>query len=101
MGNPPAERPNGKRSAQLRLVSQVARLYHVRNLRQREIADLLRMSQARVSRLLAMAQEEGIVRTAVIVPEGLHPDPRGPSSWPTTSPRCTWSRSPAPKSIPV
>lgn len=77
MASPPAEGLNGKRSAQLRLVAQVARLYHVRNLRQREIADLLRMSQARVSRLLAMAQEEGIVRTAVIVPEGLHPDLEG------------------------
>lgn len=55
-------------------MSQVARLYHVRNLRQREIAERLHMSQARVSRLLALAEEEGIIRTAVIVPEGLHPD---------------------------
>ncbi len=58
MGNPPAERPNGKRSAQLRLVSQVARLFHVRNLRQREIADLLRMSPARVTRLLAIERRK-------------------------------------------
>lgn len=65
---------SGRAWAQLRLMAQVARLYHVRNLRQREIAERLNMSQARVSRLLAMAQDEGIIRTAVIVPEGMHPD---------------------------
>lgn len=74
MASPAADRRSGRRSAQLRLMSQVARLYHVRNLRQREIAELLQMSQARVSRLLALAQEQGFVRTAVIVPESLHPD---------------------------
>ena len=74
MSNRTGDRRIEQRSAQLRLMSQVARLYHVRNLRQREIADLLQMSQARVSRLLALAQEQGFVRTAVIVPEGLHPD---------------------------
>lgn len=61
-------------SAQLRLMSQVARLYHVRKLRQREIAARLHVSQARVSRLLAQAEEQGIVRTAVVVPDGLHPE---------------------------
>lgn len=77
MASPIEDRRTGRRAAQLRLMSQVARLYHVRNLRQREIADLLQMSQARVSRLLAQAQEQGFVRTAVIVPEGLHPDLEG------------------------
>lgn len=77
MSSPVEDRRNGRRSAQLRLMSQVARLYHVRSLRQREIAELLQMSQARVSRLLAMAEEQGFVRTAVIVPEGLHPDLEG------------------------
>lgn len=65
---------SAKSWTQLRLMSQVARLYYVRNLRQREIAERLHMSQARVSRLLALAQDEGIIRTAVTVPEGLHPD---------------------------
>lgn len=77
MTSPAQDRRNGRRSAQLRMMSQVARLYHVRNLRQREIAELLQMSQARVSRLLALAQERGFVRTAVVVPEGLHPDLEG------------------------
>lgn len=77
MASPIADRRTGRRAAQLRLMSQVARLYHVRNLRQREIAELLQMSQARVSRLLAQAEEQGFVRTAVIVPEGLHPDLEG------------------------
>lgn len=77
MASPAEDRRTERRSAQLRLMSQVARLYHVRNLRQREIAELLHMSQARVSRLLALAQEQGFVRTAVVVPEGLHPDLEG------------------------
>lgn len=71
--------PNGgsPTSPQLRLMSQVARLYHVRKLRQREIADRLQVSQARVSRLLALAEEQGIVRTAVVVPDGLFPEVEG------------------------
>ena len=59
---------------QLRVMTVVARLYHVDRVRQRDIAERLEMSQARVSRLLRQAQEHGIVRTLVAVPEGLHPD---------------------------
>lgn len=59
---------------QLRLMAMVARLYHVRGVRQRDIAERLEMSQARVSRLLGQAEELGIVRTVVVAPEGLHPD---------------------------
>lgn len=58
---------------QLRLITQVSRLYHVRGVRQRDIAQRLKMSQPRVSRLLGMAEQYGIVRTVVVVPEGLHP----------------------------
>lgn len=64
-------------SPQLRLMAQAARLYHVRKLRQREIAERLGVSQARVSRLLTQAEEQGIVRTAVVVPPGLHPELEG------------------------
>ncbi len=74
MTSPVGQRRPAGASTQLRLVSQVARLYHGRHLRQREIAERLHMSQARVSRLLAMAQDEGIVRTVVAVPEGLYPE---------------------------
>lgn len=56
----------------LRLMAVAARLYHVHGLRQRDIGDRLGMSQARVSRLLSQSEERGIVRTALVVPEGLH-----------------------------
>jgi DNA-binding transcriptional regulator LsrR (DeoR family) len=56
---------------QLRLTLKVARLYHEQNVLQPEIARRLHISQARVSRLLKQAQAEGIVRTTVVVPEGM------------------------------
>ena len=58
----------------LRLVTKVARLYHARGLRQVEIAERLRLSQPRVSRLLAQAEELGIVRNIVDVPVELNRD---------------------------
>ena len=58
----------------LRLSAVVARLYHVHGVRQREIGARLGMSQARVSRLLRQAEEAGIVRTVIAVPDGLHPE---------------------------
>jgi DNA-binding transcriptional regulator LsrR (DeoR family) len=58
----------------LRLVTKVARLYHVRGMRQAEIAERLNLSQSRVSRLLQTAKEEGIARTIVEPPPGLHAD---------------------------
>ena len=57
-----------------RLAIKVARLYHVRGLRQVEIARRLRLSQPRVSRLLKQAEELGMVRNVVEVPAGLHRD---------------------------
>jgi len=50
---------------------KVARLYHEHDVRQPEIARRLHISQARVSRLLKQAEREGIVRTTVIVPDGV------------------------------
>jgi DNA-binding transcriptional regulator LsrR (DeoR family) len=56
---------------QLRLMLKVARLYHEHDVLQPEIARRLHVSQARVSRLLKQAQAEGIVRTTVVVPDGM------------------------------
>jgi DNA-binding transcriptional regulator LsrR (DeoR family) len=54
-----------------RLLAKVARLYHHSGLRQTEIADRLRISQTRVSRLLQQAETEGIVQTVVVPLVGL------------------------------
>src|SRR3954454_19409500 len=72
---PPARRIGGpaRRDEQLRLMTKVARLYHEHDVRQPEIARRLHISQARVSRLLKQAEQEGIVRTTVVVPQGLLP----------------------------
>ena len=51
---------------------KVARLYHEQGVRQPEIARRLHVSQARVSRLLKQAEADGIVRTTVVVPAGVH-----------------------------
>jgi DNA-binding transcriptional regulator LsrR (DeoR family) len=60
-----------RRDEKLRLMVKVARLYHEHAVLQPEIARRLHISQARVSRLLKQAQAEGIVRTTVVVPDGL------------------------------
>jgi DNA-binding transcriptional regulator LsrR (DeoR family) len=59
---------------QMRLITRVARLHHMQGLRQGEIAETLQISQASVSRFLALAEEHGIVRTIVVPPEGLYPE---------------------------
>lgn len=59
---------------EVRLMAKVAHLYHVSGLRQRAIAEQLKLSQSRVSRLLRQAEEAGIIRTVVVVPEGLFSD---------------------------
>jgi len=62
---------------QQRLITKVAWLYHNRHLRQTEIAERLGISQSRVSRLLEHAAGMGIVRTTVVVPDGLHAELEG------------------------
>jgi DNA-binding transcriptional regulator LsrR (DeoR family) len=59
---------------ELRLMTKVARLYHVDHLRQTEIADQLDISQATTSRLLKRAQDEQIVRISLNAPVGIHAD---------------------------
>jgi hypothetical protein len=60
---------------ELRLMTMASRLHHEHDIRQRAIATRLGTSQPRVSRLLAQAEEQGIVRTAVVAPEGIYPEP--------------------------
>src|SRR3954447_26900405 len=67
----PIRRVTAGAEEQLRLMTKVARLYHEHDVRQPEIARRLHISQARVSRLLKQAEQEGIVRTTVVVPEGV------------------------------
>jgi DNA-binding transcriptional regulator LsrR (DeoR family) len=55
-----------------RLMIKVARLYHTHGMRQTDIAKRLQISQSRVSRLLAQAEEASIVRTVVAVPQHVH-----------------------------
>ena len=57
---------------ELRLIARVAQMYHIEGKRQAEIARHLSISQATVSRMLKRAQEEGIVRTTIVAPLGMH-----------------------------
>jgi DNA-binding transcriptional regulator LsrR (DeoR family) len=59
---------------ELRLIARVAQMYHIDRKRQAEIAEVLRLSQATVSRMLKRAEEEDIVRTTVIPPPGTFAD---------------------------
>jgi DNA-binding transcriptional regulator LsrR (DeoR family) len=54
------------------LLSKVSSLYYLQNQTQQEIADRLRLSRPKVSRLLNEAQERGIVQISVTPPQGLH-----------------------------
>ncbi|HVN55983.1 MAG TPA: sugar-binding transcriptional regulator [Anaerolineaceae bacterium] len=60
------------RNDELRLIARVARMYYEWQMRQSEIAEQLGLSQATVSRLLSRAQNEGIIRISVNIPEGIH-----------------------------
>jgi DNA-binding transcriptional regulator LsrR (DeoR family) len=57
---------------QLRMITKIARMHHERGIRQVDIAETLHLSQPRVSRLLKRAVELGIVRTVVVVSQGIH-----------------------------
>ena len=59
---------------ELRLITKAARLYYEREMRQGEIARLMGLSQATVSRLLKSAKEAGIVRITVNIPTGVNSD---------------------------
>jgi DNA-binding transcriptional regulator LsrR (DeoR family) len=59
-------------ASRLRLVTRAARMYHEQGLKQPQIAELLHVSQAKVSRLLKRAEELGIVRVVIVPPPGGH-----------------------------
>ncbi len=59
---------------QLRMMTRAARLHVVHGARQTEIAEKMGISQTGVSRLLRMAEEQGIIRSIVVPPEGLYPE---------------------------
>ena len=61
------------RTDELRMISRVAQLYYEDKLRQAEISERLHVSQATVSRLLKKAEDEGVVRIAVVAPRGTYP----------------------------
>jgi DNA-binding transcriptional regulator LsrR (DeoR family) len=62
---------------ELRLIARVAQLYYGDGLKQAEIARLLHISQAGISRLLGKAEEEGIVRITINPPGGTFPQLEG------------------------
>jgi DNA-binding transcriptional regulator LsrR (DeoR family) len=62
------------RSDELRLIARVARMYHLDEMTQSEIARRISVSQAGISRLLKRAREEGLVRITVDAPSGTYPE---------------------------
>ncbi len=59
---------------ELRFMARVAQRYHVEGQRQSAIARDLSISQATVSRMLKRANDEGIVRVSLTVPQGTYPE---------------------------
>lgn len=53
---------------------RVGRMHHEQGMRQSQVAAKLEISPTKVSRLLKRAEKEGIIRTVVIAPDGLHTD---------------------------
>jgi DNA-binding transcriptional regulator LsrR (DeoR family) len=60
------------RNDEIRLMTKVARMYYSQSIRQAEITERLNIHQSTVSRLLKKAQQAGIVRISVTVPNGIH-----------------------------
>ena len=74
MGGQPTGVARVSSDGQVRLMTKIAHLYHEQGLRQSEIASILHISQAKVSRLLKRAGDVGIIRTVVVVSHGVHTD---------------------------
>lgn len=62
------------RNDEIRLMTKVARMYYSQSIRQADITERLNIHQSTVSRLLKRAQQAGIVRISVTVPNGIHAD---------------------------
>ncbi len=58
----------------LHLLSKVSKLYYEQNFTQQEIAERLRLSRPKVSRLIQQAHREGIVQITVLSPSGSYAD---------------------------
>ena len=58
----------------MHLLTKVSTLYYIGQQTQQQIADRMRLSRPRVSRLLAEAQERGIVQITIAPPTGLYTD---------------------------
>ncbi|RPJ27631.1 MAG: sugar-binding transcriptional regulator [Chloroflexi bacterium] len=61
-----------KNKIDFRLLTKVSKLYYENNLNQDEIVSRLHISRSTISRLLAQARQEGIVRIVVIPPSGTY-----------------------------
>jgi DNA-binding transcriptional regulator LsrR (DeoR family) len=66
--------PRPRATPDMHLLTKVSTLYYVGQQTQQEIADRLRLSRPRVSRLLAEALERGIVQITIAPPTGLYTD---------------------------
>lgn len=62
------------RANDLRLITRIAQMYYVESRKQAEIADMLHIPQARISRLLKRAVDENIVRISINPPAGVFAD---------------------------
>jgi len=59
---------------ELRLLTKTSKLYYEQGQTQQAIADHLRISRPKVSRLLQQARDEGIVNITIVTPSGVHAD---------------------------
>jgi DNA-binding transcriptional regulator LsrR (DeoR family) len=66
--------PRPTEKADLRLLSKVSKLYYEQELHQREIAEKLHLSRAKVSRLLQQARDYGIVQITILPPHNVYAD---------------------------
>lgn len=62
---------------EVRLMTKIARMYYIDNLKQAEIADRLDISQATTSRLLKRAYDERIIRINISAPAGIFSELEG------------------------
>lgn len=62
------------RNDQIRLMTKIARMYYVQNIRQTQITERLNLHQSTVSRLLKKALDSGIVRISIASQSGVHLD---------------------------
>ncbi|UCC65171.1 MAG: sugar-binding transcriptional regulator [Anaerolineae bacterium] len=66
--------PRPPQRKDLRLLSKVSRSYYEQGLNQQEIADRLRVSRSKVSRMLQQARDVGVVQITVLSPPSIYPD---------------------------